>query len=801
MRRYKIPIVSALLALVMCGAGVVPAVASEDDKGSDVSYSSRGVIVDASVAENDFLPLMSDPVGAALVKENDVPDDFSYALDENSVVLGIIDFDKTYANGSQDVASTYKSDTGLDYFVSISAPKTSEGLDKNNIKIDVVDKTDKTVKCSIGITEGQSDQLLECTKAATLSGKGDIEITASYADGKFNIRYPQRFNNGNKNPYLTLAYHLVSKTSVGNYSDQIQVRFPGLYSINTYYALKGAQGQPDTILSRFENTGLEGAAYIKSGERDIAGFDLIEKPADNKVILSKRYVDGKRYLDYAPNGATSIRPYKESDKGIVTVRVMKAVGTAGDAKVQILQADYATVVKDNLVDTSDLDNDAIWSVMYESEVLKPGQWGQTGNSNFHAGHPKGGFHDGFNVHYKILNSFNPVDPEPIYYYAPQGVVRVHYINRDGEVIKDLVSASTDGTTKTTAAVNVADVNDPDVVLDRVDYRYNKAGATYDVTTPEYKPETIVTDDGAIYYYVEQKSVTGASAEETVHVSLPDGQVADRAYTTLDSPATGSVASSTLHDVTYVYEQGGNVDVQYFAIDDEGKVIKSLSGKVTDLDGRSSVNTTEHDTVWGKPGSGYDTTDLKPSTITDDDGNVWKLVPDRREGDVEQGTVEAGVTKVVKYYYQQVKTGDVIVHYINEQGETIKEDVVDTPVSPVGREYDTAVDNKPKRITAPDGKVYEFIRVDASSAAENGKVVEGTTHVTYVYRLVQTPPVDITIVPPGKVTPVPPTTVTPAPSVTDRLPETGANTWLYVVAALSLIGAGVAAIRLGKKKLA
>lgn len=157
MRRYKIPIVSALLALVMCGAGVVPAVASEDDKGSDVSYSSRGVIVDASVAENDFLPLMSDPVGAALVKENDVPDDFSYALDENSVVLGIIDFDKTYANGSQDVASTYKSDTGLDYFVSISAPKTSEGLDKNNIKIDVVDKTDKTVKCSIGITEGQSD--------------------------------------------------------------------------------------------------------------------------------------------------------------------------------------------------------------------------------------------------------------------------------------------------------------------------------------------------------------------------------------------------------------------------------------------------------------------------------------------------------------------------------------------------------------------------------------------------------------------------------------------------------------------
>ncbi|WP_176324038.1 LPXTG cell wall anchor domain-containing protein, partial [Enterococcus sp. 5B3_DIV0040] len=80
---------------------------------------------------------------------------------------------------------------------------------------------------------------------------------------------------------------------------------------------------------------------------------------------------------------------------------------------------------------------------------------------------------------------------------------------------------------------------------------------------------------------------------------------------------------------------------------------------------------------------------------------------------------------------------------------------------------TADDNKPQRITTEDGKVYEFIRVDKTSAPEEGKVVEGTTEVTYVYREVKP---EKPVVPPT--TPTPPEQPTnPVPSKSQAIPET------------------------------
>ncbi|WP_193434003.1 MucBP domain-containing protein, partial [Streptococcus suis] len=136
-----------------------------------------------------------------------------------------------------------------------------------------------------------------------------------------------------------------------------------------------------------------------------------------------------------------------------------------------------------------------------------------------------------------------------------------------------------------------------------------------------------------------------------------------------------------------------------------------------------------DTPETSTGTPYDTTDVKPETITTEDGKTYKLVPNATTGE-ENGTITSGEDKQVTYVYEEVK-GNVVVEYYNTAGEKIAEDVEDTPASSTGTAYST-LDNKPAKITAADGTVYYYKEVKADSAAETGDVVEGTTTVKYVY---------------------------------------------------------------------
>ena len=141
-----------------------------------------------------------------------------------------------------------------------------------------------------------------------------------------------------------------------------------------------------------------------------------------------------------------------------------------------------------------------------------------------------------------------------------------------------------------------------------------------------------------------------------------------------------------------------------------------------------------DTVDGRPGSAYDTSDngMKPNRITTAEGKVYELVPASTKGD-ETGTVVAGETKEVTYVYKEV-TGDVVVHYVDTEGETIAADKDDLKGASLSEKYDTAVDNKPEKITAEDGTVYYITKagLKEGSKPETGNVVEGKTDVTYVY---------------------------------------------------------------------
>ncbi|HFI0026983.1 TPA: MucBP domain-containing protein [Streptococcus suis] len=240
---------------------------------------------------------------------------------------------------------------------------------------------------------------------------------------------------------------------------------------------------------------------------------------------------------------------------------------------------------------------------------------------------------------------------------PNGSVVVNYVNTNGETIATSVNDTTDA----------------------------KLDTPYDTT--DYKP-AIIKHDGVTYYYKEVKS---------------------------GDSETGNVVEGTT-EVTYIYEPGGSVTVNYVTTD--GTVIKS------------PVKDEEN----AEPGKSYTTEDNKPTTITTEDGKTYKLVPNATTGD-ENGTITSGEDKQVTYVYEEVK-GNVVVNYIDTEGNVIKTPVEDTKSVSTGTAYDTT-DNKPTTITTEDGTVYEIVPV-LTIGSESGSVVEGTTQVTYVYRKVSTP---------------------------------------------------------------
>ncbi|HEM3460692.1 TPA: MucBP domain-containing protein [Streptococcus suis] len=275
---------------------------------------------------------------------------------------------------------------------------------------------------------------------------------------------------------------------------------------------------------------------------------------------------------------------------------------------------------------------------------------------------------------------------------------------DGKVYK-LVPAATIGNEtgdveagKTTEVTYIYEEVVSDVVVEYYDTEGNviaktvtdtddaSVGTVYN-TDEDNRPATITTDDGTVYYYKEVKDTS--------------------------APTTGKVAETTT-TVQYVYEKAGNVVVNYIA--EDGTVIKQ------------PVN----DETNAKPGTEYNTTDNKPTTITTDDGKTYELIPTATIGN-ETGNVEAGKTTEVTYVYKEVK-GSVVVNYVTTDGTVLQAPVTDTPETSTGTPYDTT-DVKPETITTADGKTYKLVPA-LTKGSETGDVVPGVTEVTYVYEEVK-----------------------------------------------------------------
>ena len=286
----------------------------------------------------------------------------------------------------------------------------------------------------------------------------------------------------------------------------------------------------------------------------------------------------------------------------------------------------------------------------------------------------------------------------------QGEVIITYVDTKGKVIKD----------------------------PRQDTPNSPYDTPYNTTEEGEKPNTIKTPDGKTYKIVPKGD-------------YPVGKVDGDGHLESSDPIKGKV-DKPKSTITYVYEEvKGNVYVHY--VDTEGNTIKA---SVKDEDEQPIDK--DYNTV----------VDNRPSTI-EFQGKTYELVPagNYKVGQVdEQGhwTGDDATTgkvaekdKNVTYVYQlKQPKGNVYVHYVDVNGNTIKESVTDEKDQPVGKDYDTVVDNRPQTIEF-QGKTYELVpagnykvgQVDdqghwTGDDATTGKVIEGDKNVTYVYKLKEDP---------------------------------------------------------------
>ena len=322
------------------------------------------------------------------------------------------------------------------------------------------------------------------------------------------------------------------------------------------------------------------------------------------------------------------------------------------------------------------------------------------------------------------------------YKEVKGNVVVHYTDEAGNTIAEDVKDTTDGSVS--SAYDTSD-NKPATITTKDGKLYvlvptstkgEESGKVTEGTTEVTYVYKEVTGDVVVHYVDIEGNVIADDKEDTKGASLnakydttdnkpekieKDGTVyylTEKAVKDDSKPETGDVVEGKT-EVTYVYEKAGQVVVHY--VDEAG----------------NTIQTDAVDTKDGKPGVTYNTTDndMKPTRITTPEGKVYELVPASTKGN-ENGSVEAGKTTEVTYVYKEVK-GNVVVHYTDEAGNTIAEDVKDTTDGSVSSAYDTT-DNKPATITTKDGKLYVLVPT-STKGDENGKVTEGTTEVTYVYK--------------------------------------------------------------------
>ncbi|MBM6438754.1 hypothetical protein JSY04_11225, partial [Streptococcus suis] len=166
-----------------------------------------------------------------------------------------------------------------------------------------------------------------------------------------------------------------------------------------------------------------------------------------------------------------------------------------------------------------------------------------------------------------------------YVYEKAGNVNVHYVDTNGDKLQPSVADVTNG----------------------------KPGTGYDTVLDNKQKE--ITVNGTVYYLVPAGEYkVGTVGDENNLTVVGNGKA-----TGIDA-TKGTVDAGVTKNVTYVYQKGGDVIVNY--VDQDGNPISGTTDKGT------TTESTVTDTSYTKAGTAYNTTDLKPTTITTTDGKVY-----------------------------------------------------------------------------------------------------------------------------------------------------------------------------------
>ena len=305
----------------------------------------------------------------------------------------------------------------------------------------------------------------------------------------------------------------------------------------------------------------------------------------------------------------------------------------------------------------------------------------------------------------------------VLYEAKKGSININYEDTEGHVIKPKQAYVSEQKLKNATDVDGTELTGP-----------NKSsfsmGALQGEKREKFRPDKITLEDGKIYNLRRVKP---------------------------DTPWDyGDLVEGTT-EITYVYELAkGTVRVKY---QDTDGMEFGLADKVI----KDNVPT----------GEAYDTTtsENKPTRYETADGKVYELVTTAKtDGNVQydangvrtdvnqatkaepSGTVAEGYKEIT--YIYELKKGSVLVHYIDTEGNKIKDDRTDKDNVTTGTQYNvTDATNKPAKITTTEGKVFELVteaktegevQYDATglkkdSAAVEGRVKAETLEVTYVYK--------------------------------------------------------------------
>ncbi|MFR0514754.1 mucin-binding protein [Limosilactobacillus mucosae] len=506
---------------------------------TDNAASAEGKITGEGKAkglsDSDVTPEMSDANGASLkLDDSNIPSNYKTDPTAGRYTFGIVslggDFvaEATSQGGIlQQNNNTYNDTHGTKYYLRFSTSSTAaDGKYDDTTFAQVVDGNTDQV-----IWESSLTPELGTVKVDKLSNMGDDGKTYLY-ELTYNVTTVNGVTtktidiNTNRGTQSAKVVYSADGSAGSAPASVVHLNYPSASTIKTEYIAKDAAGN-ETILAEYEETGRQGYTYTVSGERTFKGYDLISSPSETTGTLSSSYNVGD----------IIVSTQKQLSNTLQIARVNVVTSTDGTAKVVLKVAKLGASI-------DDIADENVWKTILSTEPVAPGGGYSTeGNSDAGSAHPNGAFllytlqgepigvkyltdagftedqlegYGGYLTAFGLYNRLVPGQEPANYYYAPQGQVRVNYVTSDGTVIQAPVSA----------------------------YENSGANTSYDVTGSTYQPQTI-TANGKTYRYVKSDKSMGTAGTTEVN---------GYTYNVTPSDATGTIKSTTVNDVYYVYEQ-------------------------------------------------------------------------------------------------------------------------------------------------------------------------------------------------------------------------------------------------------